>query len=293
VTATRCCLLTGATGFIGRRLARRLQEDGWEVHAVVRNDRQPQLPAAVIAHPDSELAAGHLGCAPLVVFHLATKFTKEHSFAEIPELVAANLLLPLRCIEAAIAAGCRNFITTGTAWQHFGGNGLRAANLYAATKQAADDLLGYYADAGKAIIASLHLTDTYGPEDPRPKLFRLLRQHSASGEPLAMTAGEQEIDLLYVDDAVDAFIAMADHLLAGRQSVFSVYGTASGQIRTVRQVVELWQQTTGLPLTVNWGAIPYRQREVMTVWRPERTVPGWIPKTDLATGIRRIERSRV
>ncbi|MBA3708652.1 MAG: GDP-mannose 4,6-dehydratase, partial [Planctomycetes bacterium] len=46
-------LITGATGFIGSRVARRLCDDGWQVHALVRAESRPlsdDLTSRVVAH---------------------------------------------------------------------------------------------------------------------------------------------------------------------------------------------------------------------------------------------------
>ena len=69
-------LLTGATGFIGKRLAARLLELGAQVHAIVRAESQEKLPAKLrplvgdLTDPRS-VAQSVWNTKPELVFHLA------------------------------------------------------------------------------------------------------------------------------------------------------------------------------------------------------------------------------
>ena len=73
-----------------------------------------------------------------------------------------------------INAGCYRMVNTGTSWQHYENSDHRPSNLYAATKQAFEEILNFYATAYPLRVCSLHLSDTYGPNDIRPKLFGFL-----------------------------------------------------------------------------------------------------------------------
>ena len=43
---------------------------------------------------------------------------------------------------------------------------------------------------------------------------------------------------------------------------------------------------SGLKIKINWGAIPYKEREIMSPYDQGKTLPGWFPKIDLKNGLK-------
>jgi nucleoside-diphosphate-sugar epimerase len=113
---------------------------------------------------------------PDVVFHLASLFLSQHRPENVEPLIQSNLLFSTQLVEAMVNNGCKLLVNTGTSWQHFEDAHYSPVNLYAATKQAFEVILDYYVEAKGLALISLALFDTYGPGDPRPKLFSLLRK---------------------------------------------------------------------------------------------------------------------
>lgn len=290
----RRALVTGASGYIGSHLARRLIADGWDVHVLLRHDsRDALLDAArehLVVHRIGGDTAGIVEAvrraAPDVVFHLAAAFMAEHVPGDVAPLVQSNLLFGTQLLEAMHANGVRLFINTGTAWQHYGNRDYDPVNLYAATKQAFEAILTYYVSAHGFAATTLVLFDTYGPDDPRPKLMRALWQAAARGAPLAMTSGEQVLDLVFVDDVVEAFLAAERSLRAGPPGLFR-YGVSSGAPLRLRDLVACFEAVAGLPLDIRWGARPDRARDPFTLWTGFVPPPGWRPRVGLTDGLRR------
>lgn len=278
-------LVTGATGFIGGHLAAALTTQGSEVHALVRSDAQADLPAGVRALPRpataSALAQELRSVAPDVVFHLATVFRGRHTADDIEPLVDANVLLGTQLAEALSANPPKVMVNVGTAWQRDERGSYRAAALYAATKQAMEDIFRYYAEAGAFPVADVKLYDTYGPADPRGKLLSILDEASRTGRALAMSPGDQLVDLLHVSDVVAA-LTRASEL---REAQWQSWSASSGDPLRVRDVVELFGRVTGRQVPVDWGAVDYRAREMFATWDAGASVPGWSPRVDLAIGI--------
>jgi nucleoside-diphosphate-sugar epimerase len=283
-------VVTGATGFLGWALTRALAGQGWDVHAVVRSSSdRDRLPLGVTAHVDDGTTEGLVAAlAPVeadVCFHLASYFVGRHAPADVVPLVEANVAFTARLAEAVAGPRAPLMVNAGTAWQHVEGAAYRPAALYAATKQAGVDILRFHADAGLLRVVSLALYDTYGPGDPRPKLLNQLRTAQRCGEPLAMSPGEQLIDLVYVDDVAEAVLAAAD---AGEQSVsFAEFAVASGAPVSLRELVAMVEEVTGRPVPVRWGALSYRSNEMLTYWDVAPVLPGWKPQVGLEEGIRR------
>jgi nucleoside-diphosphate-sugar epimerase len=139
-------------------------------------------------------------------------------------------------------------------------------------------------------IITLKLFDTYGPDDPRPKIFALLRKMINQKESVAMSPGDQLLDLTYIADVVDAYLVAATRLLEGWVSGHEQYAVSSGRTVSLRELVAIFQRETNSILPVQWGARPYRQREVMVPWDRGEPPPGWRPRVPLAEGIKKLMR---
>lgn len=279
----RRALVTGATGFVGGHVVRRLVDDGWRVDALVR-DLAASLPDEVTAHlipgPIDDLIALVAGLQPGVCFHLATAFRGVHIPADIEPMVAANVGFGTALAEAVSQAGDCVFVNTGTVWQHYDARPYSPVSLYAALKQSFTDALRWYIEVAGMPVVTLELTDTYGPGDPRPKLLPILLRAAREGTQLQMNDGSPLIDLLHVDDAVSALLATA----AGEPG--ATYGASSGETLTLRELVAKFESVSGLTVDTEWGVRALRPREMMRPWIVSDPPPGWAPVVTLEEGIR-------
>jgi nucleoside-diphosphate-sugar epimerase len=290
-------LVTGATGFIGTHLVSRLISMGWEVHVVLRA-RPERLPSDPIEGAAGAQVHMHTGstsnlieivkeCRPQIVFHLASMFLAQHQSDDIIGLVQSNVAFSTQLAEAMAVNNVRLLINAGTSWQHYQDADYSPVCLYAALKQAFEAVLQFYVETSALQVITLKLFDTYGPGDPRPKLLHLFKRIALSGETLAMSPGEQLIDLVYIDDVIDACLLAADRLQSGQVVGMESYAVSSGAALPLKDLAALYSVVSGYPLHIDWGGRPYRSREVMQPWLNFRVLQGWVPKIDLATGIRR------
>lgn len=285
-------LITGATGFVGSHLVRRLVRDGWQVHIVSRaTSILPNTPefSEIICHVHDGSTESMVFCVakakPDVVFHLASLFLSQHEVKDIEPLIASNVLFGSQLLEAMKINEINYIINTGTSWQHYNNEEYNPVCLYAATKQAFEAILEYYVQACRIKAITLKLFDTYGPDDPRPKLFNLLDEAVTSGIPLNMSQGEQLIDLVHIDDVTEAYLIAAKQLLNGEILEHESYAVSSANPISLKKLVALYSELTKQPVEINWGARPYRDREVMTPWNKVGAIKGWLPKIKLENGL--------
>lgn len=298
--SSKSYLITGGTGYIGSNVTRLFVDSGAEVHLLVRPSSalpfsEPLFSKVKIHVHDG--TTGHLveimqTAMPDAVVHLASNVVAEHRPEDITSLIEANVLLGVQILEAMAVSGVKSIVNTGTYWQHYGNTVYDPVCLYAATKQAFEDLLTYYVNCRELKAITLTIFDTYGPDDPRPKLFNYLfhlcRQPADEQAPLALTAGEQLVDLVHVDDVAAAYLAATALIDALSTSEHRHFSVSSGKRPTLKEVVSLIENVAGHHLTVEWGAKPYRFREIMFPWTGGEILPGWKPKIDLRSGLNSI-----
>ena len=287
----RTILLTGAGGFIGRRLKERLQKAGADVHCLIRAGTQAFSARDHLLSGEGAAAVSNLqkiceDTKPDIVIHLASLFLASHTPADIDSLIDSNIRLGTRLLEAMEKAGIRRIINTGTFWQHFENRTYDPVNLYAATKQAFEDILTYYVNSNAFQAITLQLYDTYGPGDTRPKVLALLNKIARENSHLGMSPGEQFLDLVHVDDVCAAFETAAVRMLKDQVQGHEVYAVSSSNPVQLREIVNIFNHAAGSKLDIGWGERPYRAREVMHPYNKGIPVPGWEPRISLHEGIR-------
>lgn len=285
-------LVTGASGFIGRRLTERLLADGHDVHVVVHMDdsigASNQNPGTLTKQYYDGNTASIVSILdtvkPDIVYHLASYFVAEHASGDISRLVESNIAFGAQLLEAMSLSGVTNLVNAGTSWQHGDESAGGPSALYAATKQAFESLVQYYVDKARINAVTLKLFDTYGPDDPRQKIVPLLLRLSEDMTPLDMSPGEQHLNLVYIDDVVSAFIR-AGELLAGKEiSGYKDFAVRSGDTVSLKELVARFETLCGKELPLNWGGRPYRAREIMTPWKGD-ILPGWRAEVSLEDGL--------
>lgn len=293
-------LVTGATGFVGSNLVRKLVSQGWHVDVIVRSSSDLRL-ISDVTHVVKVI--NYDGCMetlsfivensrPDIVFHLASLFLSNHRSDQIEELIGSNLHFGLQLMEAMANSGAKLLINTSTSWEHYQGDEYNPVNLYAATKKAFKQLQKFYIEAKGFRVITLKLFDTYGPNDVRPKILNLLIKAAKEDESIGVTPGDQELDFVYIDDVVESYLLAAERLLSSKVTDHEEYGVGTGQTMSLKKVVVLLEEKLGKKIRVKWGERPYATREVMSSIDDYKTIEGWLPKVCLPVGLEALIRSK-
>jgi len=191
---------------------------------------------------------------PSVVFHLASLFLATHKSEDVEPLIQSNISFSTQLVEAMTANGVHNLVNTGTSWQHFENREYSPVCLYAATKQAFEQILVFYMTTTPLRVITLKLFDTYGPNDNRRKLFFHLRQAAKEKKILSMSPGHQYLDIVYIDDVVEAYLVAAQRLLRKKGKPMESFAISSGRPIKLKDLVTAYGQTLGIKIPIKWGA---------------------------------------
>ena len=288
-------LITGATGFVGSRLVKYLvnHHKPYEISILVRKNSSLEQLEEVRNELDIFEYSGEIHdlidfltkANPEIVIHVASCFISEHKEDQVDQLIDSNIKFPTQLLEAMSKCSIKKFINTGTSWEYFESDEYNPVNLYASTKHAFEQISQYYSEVHGTRFIHLKLFDTFGQGDPRKKIVALLKRISETGETLDMSPGEQEINLVHIDDVCEAYGKAID--LIGKSSYKQqTYGISTDEIIPLKEFVELYSSVNEVNLDINWGGKPYRTREVLKLWRSYDRLPDWTPKVSLKEGLK-------
>ncbi len=282
-------LVTGGTGFIGQNLTSRLLLEGHNVFVLVRNSSDLSLLSSEVAiinfEPNAvslaqKLVNSNIDC----VFHLASLFIAEHKSEDVVDLIDSNIKFGVVLLEAMRIANVKRMINTSTSWEFFDDITYNPACLYAATKNAFESISTYFVKACGFSIITLYIYDTYGKNDSRKKIFQLFKQLILSGNTLKMSPGEQMIDLVHIDDVIDAYLVALERVFKNISS--ESYGVYTGNPISLVGLVAIIEEVIGKSLKIEWGGRSYREREVMKPIYTFNKLPDWNYSRSLMDGVK-------
>lgn len=288
-------MVTGATGYIGANLVKKLVELNISVSIIKR----PKSDLARLSEIEGELSIYNYDGStdslikamnefkPDVVFHLASTVIARHKTQDLEEMISSNILYGTQILESMKISGVCNIINTSTSWQLANGLKYNPYSLYTALKQSFEDIILFYTNVYPIKSISLRLPDVYGPNDNRTKVLNLIHKASNTSEILKMSAGNQEMDILYIDDIVNGFIS-SSILLDTTEEKFNVYSLSSLDPISLKNIVRLYVKINEVSVNIEWGALAYRSNEIMNIVLPDNVLPNWNQKVFLEEGLRKL-----
>lgn len=289
-------IVTGATGYIGSHVVKRLISNGWKVGTIMRpssdtvcfHDLDKQIEIYSYNGDIYSLIEFFRHIQADVVMHLAASVITNPQPQQVSAIIDSNIRFGTEILEAMRHSSTRLFISTGTYWQNYDGTSeYNPVDLYAASKEAFEKIVMFYVEAYGIRHINLRLFDVYGEDDRRPKLWNLLRNIAGTDRSIDISPGEQQIEMVYIDDVVCAFEKAYELLHVNPELKNEIFGVSSKSRLTLKEIISLYQTILHKKIKINWGARQYKQREVMNPTNSYPTLPNWHPQTPLEIGLRK------
>ena len=302
--AGRRALLTGASGFIGSHLTRRLVAEGARVHALTSNvssvypSRLLDLRNSITLHEASLTDRGALeqvaaAVRPELVLHLGAYTHVGKSWQRVDECIQANVQGTVNLLMALAPYDYARFVNTGTSEIYgdvdvpFREDGpVHPISPYSVSKQAAEQYCQLFSEARSWPIVRVRPFNAYGPAQSPDRIIPEIIARALQGRPIRMTKGMQTREFNYVDDLADGFV----RLLTTPGIDGELFNLGCGEEVSMRDLATRILALLGNPVEVDFGALPERPTEIPRMYADSakaRRVLGWQPRTSLEEGLTR------
>lgn len=228
-------LVTGANGYIGSNLTRKLLLEGHSVNVLLRPGSKPNN---IYGNEDKDnklfeklsidyyysndySSLEHPVKNADAIIHLAALYTLKNDFKSVTDLIESNILYSTQLFQNAKKFNPNiGIVSTSTFSSLNEKHNYDPTSLYAATKTSVEKI----AKAFDLKIIFLRLGDTYGPNDWRPKVHNLLKNTLEKDENFIIrTNGKQKINLTHVDDVLNGLIEASLQLKNKDTSFYEIY----------------------------------------------------------------------
>jgi len=293
--------VTGAGGFVGANVVRRLLRDGNEVHVLLREPNAWRLEEI---SKDLHIHLGDLRNAeqltrtieavrPEWIFHLAAYGAYSWQ-TELSTMIETNISGTMNLLNACLTIGFAAFVNAGSSSEYgFKDHApletefLEPNSNYAVTKASATLFCRSVAQARHARVRTLRLYSGFGPyEEPRRLIPSLIVQGLKGALP-KLASPHVARDYVYIDDVVEAFLAAATQTT---EETANVYNLGTAKQTSLREVVDVARQVMKIAANPVWSSMPNRQWDTDR-WVAENTriqkELQWQPRVSFEEGLRK------
>ncbi|HEU5158633.1 MAG TPA: NAD-dependent epimerase/dehydratase family protein [Streptosporangiaceae bacterium] len=285
-----CVLITGGTGFIGRRLVETLRAAGAEV-TVADQDPYPDSDVRSVVGDLRDPAVREAAVAPGLdaIVHLAAMTSVLRSMEDPAGVYRLNVDVTADLLERARLRGVPRFVlaSTNAVTGDVGATPInertppRPLTPYGATKAAAEMLLSAYTGAYGMLTCALRFANVYGPGMQHKDSFvpRLMRAAATGTGVRVYGDGTQLRDYVHVDDVVQAVT------LAWRTDHLGPLVVGSGRSTSVNDLIEAARAVTGAPIPARFTAAKQGEMPAVVLDISAARRLGYRPHHDLASGL--------
>lgn len=291
IMSGRSVLITGASGFIGSHLCRRLNQLGAVIHGL---SRRPQVRAAECVHwwqgdlsNIDDVRRLFSEIEPDTIFHLASHVYGSPKLEHVLPTFHGNLQSTVNLLTVATERGCRRLVLTGSLAEPVPEQGeMFPSSPYAAAKWASSAYGRMFHALYGCPVVLTRVFMVYGPAQlDLSKLIPYVTLSLLRGQAPKISSGTRKVDWIYVDDVVDGFLSVA----TARGIEGTTIDIGSGTLATIREVVQGLEAIVDGKVRASFGALQDRPLEPLRLANLAQTYAtvGWRPVHSLEAGLRR------
>lgn len=292
-------MITGGAGFLGRNIVRGLISGG---HDIIIFDNlsfgeKPQDSAAsngagsvtwVLGdvQDQSAMCEAVNGCD--YIFHFAGVIGGDMSAEIASAKVIAHAALDANCSKIVYASSCSVYGRSAMDTEITEDQPVELLSEYARVKRNNEVFFSSLFEEHGLSSVMLRYFNPYGPgQDDRMVIPRFILQALRGQAITVYGSGEQIRDFVFIDDVVQATIAVAENVQGAE-----IVNIASGQETSIADLVSQIIDLTGSKSTLEFAPAPKHRRDIEVGRRigstaKLREIAGFVPSTRLKTGLQR------
>jgi nucleoside-diphosphate-sugar epimerase len=265
-------VITGVNGFIGANIAMHFLTGGYKVIGLVRSTSNLSRCAAFIEnaaftllhYEDVKLAEQLMAQTDLVLIHTAWQGVTAQERMDW-SIQFKNLELGFKLLQLAKECSFTTVIGLGSQAEYGSFEGRVDENYpcnpntaYGLNKHLLSQLWGRFCEESNMQWYWLRLFSVYGLLEDEHWFITNLITRLQKNEDIALTAGEQQYDYLFVEDLAKNIEALIN--TGGASGIYNLSANQSIQLKAVAGMVKELIPSTGELL---FGKIPYRENQIM------------------------------
>lgn len=264
-------LITGATGFVGSNLTRKLLQEGYEVHILsqpfLNKWRLINILPKLNEHIGDLLEAEKLKklikeIKPEVIFHLAAAGVFGGISPSEKELIETNFLGTVNLINACDEINYKCFVNTGSSSEYGPKDKpmketdiCEPINTYGISKLAALLYGEFIAKTKNRPIIGLRLFSPFGAFDTSQRLIPYVIIKALQNQEILLSNPKGVRDFIFIEDVVEVYLKSIDLASQFKGEIFNL---GSGKETSVSETIEIISELTNTKNKIKWGQIPPR-----------------------------------
>lgn len=292
-------LITGASGFIGSHLVRRLNSENANIHIIARAGsdlwRIADLIKGITVHRADIRDFDKIflcinNAKPDYVFNMAA-YGVDARQTNYSVAVDTNIKGTMNLLNALIPLGCKKFVNIGTCMEYGDKKEiiredchLEPFNIYGSTKASATILSHQIAAENNIDIVTLRAFGVFGEYEGSHKFFPHIILSLLNQTDVNLTGCAQYRDYCYIENVVDGLLSAALNETLKNE----IFNIGTGMIYPLKYYVDQIYEKMNISSKPRYGVIPYRTGEV---WKPHpdvskiKTALNWTPRIEFNEGL--------
>lgn len=268
-------LITGAAGFIGQHLLKKLYNENCEIHCIVRGDASELIDNKIdsiyyyevdlkLKEPLNKIVKN---ISPDIVIHLAGIKNRTNEIREINNIFDNNILGTLNLIESLLGiTNLRRIILLGSIEEYgsiespFKENNFEnPISIYGVSKLSISKLAGIFVNEYKLPITILRPSIVYGPKQGIEMFIPSIIDSLSKKQSFSMTKGKQYRDFIFIDDLIQAIkkTILSDEVTG---LVINIASGISYQLCDIANKIAIMLNAEDY---LHIGTLEYRKQEIM------------------------------
>lgn len=294
-------LVTGASGFIGANLTRKIIKQGKPVHVILKtiglNWRLKDIQDKLIIHTcdlrDDSLIRIVDRIKPSVIFHLAAYGSLKKD-SDVNKMISVNIKGTINLLNAVKQNSFKLFINTGSS-SEYGikdkpmneNDPVNPINDYGVSKAAQTLFCQKAATADSLPIITFRLFSPYGPYEDKTRLVPNIILDALKNKSINLSSPYFVRDFIYTEDVVTAYLKATEAKIKPGE----IFNIGTGKQYTIKEIVDIVMKRTSSKSTIKWRSKLKQKRQIEPrIWhadikKTKRTLK-WEPVYNIENGLK-------